>query len=401
MRHLTLAALLISAPFSPALAQDPALNSTFGILNLQAGFSNDPNSVYLLAGGHMQRSFTDAASGDVCRGYFAEAPDFRVVYDATNGDDFSITAESYDDPVLLVNGPDGRWYCNDDTFGLDSAVTFEAPQSGTYDIWVGTYGDTQGEYPGAQLGFTALAPFEPQIRRSFFGEDDRVVLDPTQAPWNMIGLVEMQSGSCTGTLIGPDVVLTGGHCLVNLGEQDNPPLTFRAGYQNGSAVATSRVTGYHVPQMWRVAEQEGMDFGFFFLEQPLGEQLGWMEIGTLSQAELSAFANGNGPEILQAGYSADQPEVLTGNLSCPFVQLGPQNTLQHECDTVQGDSGSPLFVEDGDGYRIIGVESHTNFQPEQDFDMNVAMYVGNIVREFQALSGTQTGTAAMPAPVVK
>ena len=402
MRHLTLAAALIAAPLSPALAQDPSLNPTFGVLNLEEGFSNDPNWVYLLAGGDVQRSYTDAVSGDVCRGYFANAPDFRMVFDATGTAPFSITAESYDDPVLLVNGPDGRWYCNDDTFGLDSAVTFDAPQSGVYDIWVGTYGDPQGDYPGAQLGFTALEPFEPQIRRSFFGEDDRVVMDVTQAPWNMIGLVEMQSGSCTGTLIAPNIVLTGGHCLVNLGEADNPPMLFSAGYEDGNAVATSRVTGYHVPERWRLAEEEGMDFGFFYLEQPLGDQLGWMNIGTLTPQEIAGYANGTGPDILQAGYSADQPGVLTGNLSCPFVELASQNRLVHECDTVQGDSGSPLFVQDANGYRIIGVESHTNFQPEQEFDMNVAMYIANVVAEYNALTGAApAATAATPAPVTK
>lgn len=402
MRHLTLvAATALAASLSPAHAQDPSLNPTFGVLNLEAGFSNDPNWVYLLAGGLDQRSFTDAVSGDVCRGYFADAPDFRMVFDATNGDPFSITAESYADPVLLVNGPDGRWYCNDDTFGLDSAVTFEAPQSGVYDVWVGTYNDPQGDYPGAQLGFTAQEPFEPQRRRSFFGEDDRIVMDPTATPWNMIGLVEMQSGSCTGTLIGPNVVLTGGHCLVGLGEPDNPPMLFSAGYENGNAVATSRVTSYHVPELWRLAEQEGMDFGFFYLEQPLGDQLGWMDIGALTQAELAGFANGAGPDILQAGYSADQPGVLTGNLSCPFVELASQNRLVHQCDTVQGDSGSPLFVQDGGRYRIIGVESHTNFQPEQEFDMNVAMYIANVVAEYQSLNGQAPATTALPEPVVK
>lgn len=407
MRHLTFAAALLAAPLSTvvaatATAQDAALNPTFGVQDLAAGFANDPNWVYILAGGDVQSSFTDAISGDVCRGYFANAPDYRMVYEA-NGDPLSITAESHDDPVLLINGPDGRWYCNDDTHGLDSAVTFAGAQSGVYDIWVGTYGNPQGDYPGAQLSFTSLEPFEAQIRRAFFGNDDRLVMDVTQAPWNMIGLVEMQSGSCSGTLIGPSVVLTGGHCLTNLGEPDNAPLLFSAGYENGTAVAESRVSSYHVPELWRIAEQEGMDFGFLFLDQPLGNQLGWMNIGALTPAELAGFANGTGPSILQAGYSSDQPNVLTGNLSCPFVELGRQNTLVHQCDTVQGDSGSPLFVQDANGYRIIGVESYTDFRPELEFDINVAMYIANIVTEYQAFSGVAPAGAGpvAPAPATK
>jgi protease YdgD len=40
---------------------------------------------------------------------------------------------------------------------------------------------------------------------------------------------------------------------------------------------------------------------------------------------------------------------MTGNLDCPFVDLGPDSTLIHECDTLQGDSGSPLFIEGATG----------------------------------------------------
>lgn len=400
IRHTALVAILLAAA-TPVTAQDASLNPTFGTVSLQANFLPDPNWVFVFAGGTTEGTFTDASSGDTCSGYFSDAPDFRMTFTTGSGLPLSVTSLSDDDTVLLVNGPDGQWYCNDDTYGLNSAVTFAAPQDGVYDIWVGTYSDPQGDYASAELGFTELVPFEPEILRSFFGADDRLVLDTTIAPWNMIGLVEMEGGgSCTGTLIARDIVLTGGHCFYLLGEEESPPVAFRAGFQNGTEVARAGVTGWHITSAWRASEQEGNDFAFMFLDQPLGDQLGWMDIGPLTQADLAAYAAGAGPDILQAGYSADQPDVLTGNLDCPFVELGPENTLVHQCDTVQGDSGSPLFVQDGDGYRIIGVEAYTDEQPELEFDINVAMYIAGVVTEFQSLALGGAAATPAPAPVV-
>lgn len=390
-----LLATLFVAATAPASAQDTSLNPTFGHIALTAGFATDPSWVHVLSGGLTEGTYTDAASGDTCTGYFEQAPDFRLTFTTGSGLPLSITSESRDDTVLLINGPDGQWYCNDDTYGLNSAVTFPTPQDGVYDVWVGTYSNPQGEYPPAELGFTELTPFEPQILRSFFGRDDRLVLDATLAPWNMIGLVEMVGGgSCTGTLIARDVVLTGGHCFANVGEEDSPPASFSAGYQNGTFVARAGATGWHVTDAWRTAEQEGNDFAFMFLDQPIGDQLGWMDIGTLTPAQIAGYANGTGPDILQAGYSADQIEVLTGNLDCPFVELGAENTLVHQCDTVQGDSGSPLFIQNGNRFQIIGVEAYTDNRPELEFDINVAMYIANVVAEYQSL----TATPAVPAP---
>jgi hypothetical protein len=43
---------------------------------------------------------------------------------------------------LVINGPDGRWHCDDDggVRNLNPMLMFETPQGGQYDIWVGLYG---------------------------------------------------------------------------------------------------------------------------------------------------------------------------------------------------------------------------------------------------------------------
>ena len=49
------------------------------------------------------------------------------------------------DTTLLVNLPDGTWVCSDDVLGRDPVIELGNPQSGNYNIWVGTYaaGSTQ------------------------------------------------------------------------------------------------------------------------------------------------------------------------------------------------------------------------------------------------------------------
>jgi hypothetical protein len=53
---------------------------------------------------------------------------------------FSVRADS--DTTLVINGPDGRWYCNDDANGVNPAFRFASPRSGQYDVWVGTYSNS-------------------------------------------------------------------------------------------------------------------------------------------------------------------------------------------------------------------------------------------------------------------
>lgn len=127
------AALALIAP--AAQAQDSSLNATYGSVRLNAGFTPDPHTVNLTAGG----SIDATRLGSPCQGSIARAPDYEVTYSAGSLPLY-ITSTSSSDTTLVVNGPDGRWYCDDDTNEHNPLVTFTNPRSGTYDIWVGTYG---------------------------------------------------------------------------------------------------------------------------------------------------------------------------------------------------------------------------------------------------------------------
>lgn len=139
MKSATLTACVFATAFfagSTALAQDFTEPPSFGRATLSAGFTPDPYVRNLTAGGSIraQDRFSD------CRGYIANAPDFSVNYSAGSFP-LIFSADSDADTTLVINGPDGRWYCDDDgaESPLNPLVRFSNPSSGRYDIWVGTY----------------------------------------------------------------------------------------------------------------------------------------------------------------------------------------------------------------------------------------------------------------------
>ncbi|HAJ03763.1 MAG TPA: peptidase S1, partial [Brevundimonas sp.] len=73
-------------------------------------------------------------------GNIGDAPDFRLSFSGNGAMPLFIRTISGSDTTLIINGPDGQWYCDDDSFGDgDAQVRFGRPQSGVYDIWVGSF----------------------------------------------------------------------------------------------------------------------------------------------------------------------------------------------------------------------------------------------------------------------
>lgn len=137
-RRLLLASCIALAAAVPSSAQNIGADPSYGTVNLSAGFTPDPYKVNVSAGGN-----TDASSiGTPCTGNIANAPDIRLVY--TGGSlPLIISVNSEADTTLVVNAPDGLWYCDDDTGeGVNPSVRFNKPMSGRYEIWVGTYSGT-------------------------------------------------------------------------------------------------------------------------------------------------------------------------------------------------------------------------------------------------------------------
>ncbi|OYX57431.1 MAG: peptidase S1 [Brevundimonas subvibrioides] len=130
------AALMAAAAATTAAAQDPSAAATSGSMRARAGFTPDPIQVSIYSGGSIDAS----RLGGACVGMIASAPDYEFTYTAGSFP-LSFGVVSNGDTSLVINGPDGRWYCNDDAEGLNPVLTWGRPPSGSYDIWVGAVGE--------------------------------------------------------------------------------------------------------------------------------------------------------------------------------------------------------------------------------------------------------------------
>lgn len=137
MKHLVTFAIATAVATVPAIAApNPNAAPNFGEATLRSGFPSDPRVVSVRAGG----SNNAASIAANCAGFISDAPDFRVAY-AAGTLPLIISVAASADTTLVINGPDGRWYCDDDG-GVapgNPAVRFSNPASGRYEIWVGTY----------------------------------------------------------------------------------------------------------------------------------------------------------------------------------------------------------------------------------------------------------------------
>jgi hypothetical protein len=105
-------------------------------VSLSAGFVPDPVTVELYSGGGEQASDL----GSSCVGTVASSPDVVLNFRSAGGR-LAIGVLSGSDTSLVINGPDGRFYCNDDNSGLNPGLVWGQAPSGQYDIWVGAVGD--------------------------------------------------------------------------------------------------------------------------------------------------------------------------------------------------------------------------------------------------------------------
>ncbi|MEZ5995251.1 MAG: peptidase S1 [Hyphomonadaceae bacterium] len=153
------AVLAVALSAGAASAQNWQANPTYGSIQLRSGFQPDPFTVNLAAGGNID---SRAALGNACPGFIANAPDFDLYWTAGSGAlPLVISANSATDTTLVVHTPDGRWLCEDDGGfnGFNPGMRIDNPISGLYDIWVGTYSATGGNYPPATLSISELTSY--------------------------------------------------------------------------------------------------------------------------------------------------------------------------------------------------------------------------------------------------
>jgi protease YdgD len=227
------------------------------------------------------------------------------------------------------------------------------------------------------------------INDHFFGRDDRVLVAVNEAPWRYMGVLRMANGgTCSATLVGPNVIATAAHCI----HGDNG-LNAAATFESSDRRHTARVTHYLIDRSFNYRrfnttdEIDGLDWALLRLDQPLGDTLGYATIRSITAAGAPLST-----ELMQAGYSWDTGEHLSGNLRCRMIAAHPDNTFAHECDTTRGDSGSGFLVRNGQGFDLVGVDSNFRSQRGGPF-IYIAVSAASFASQAPDFIAGRTGTA--------
>ncbi|NPV67239.1 MAG: SH3 domain-containing protein [Anaerolineae bacterium] len=112
---------------------------TYGSITLNGGFVPDPRTVGITSGGPINVGYL----GGNCQGFARSNPDFSVQYNNPAG-----LLRFYfiggGDTTLVINAPNGAWYCDDDGLGYPNPqILFGSPAAGRYDIWVASWSADQ------------------------------------------------------------------------------------------------------------------------------------------------------------------------------------------------------------------------------------------------------------------
>jgi glutamyl endopeptidase len=196
----------------------------------------------------------------------------------------------------------------------------------------------------------AVAPDTPHAA-AVIGTDDRVRIDETSVfPFSAIAYLELFDDSfkltatCTGTFIGPDAMLTAGHCLWHEGAWVKHIRVVPGKDEDAEPFGSIYATDWWVPDAY-IASNGGEDFDWGVIRVPpdlITLDTHWMQLGVLDTATLAQ--PGFTPAIV--GYAADKPDATMWGDTAPVFAAVDDSQLTYTIDTAPGQSGSAVWSLD-------------------------------------------------------
>jgi V8-like Glu-specific endopeptidase len=205
-------------------------------------------------------------------------------------------------------------------------------------------------------GVTPLFVYPPDGRRTF---------TDTTYPWRCCGRVTTAAGQGSGTIIGPQHVLTASH-VVDWTETNGLIgwLRFEPDFNNGDTFAPSMATTiYSYEKLSSVSGEYDVaeDYVVCVMDRRIGDELGWMGTKTYDDD----WDGGN--YWMHVGYPGDvgggtQPAFeggfsIANSWSPGFFETGSGLDMETFASLNHGDSGGPIFGNFSDGPYVVGVVS--------------------------------------------
>lgn len=238
----------------------------------------------------------------------------------------------------------------------------------------------------------------------FFGLDERTkVTSPQDWPWQAIGQIETESGNlCTATLISPDLALTAGHCVLTPPGKLDKVIALRFISSAGKwRYEVTKLQTLVDPKLGKKLKPDGQgwivpskaasfDFALIRLNDPKSTlSIKPLPLWEGSQNELTSALKQVERKITQAGYPEDHLNDLYRHEDCLITGWAQSNVFSHQCDTLPGDSGSPLLLKIDNNWSLIAIQSSAPAAQDRYLADNRALAV-------QAIKGALKQLEAMP-----
>ncbi|PWC16317.1 trypsin-like serine peptidase [Brenneria corticis] len=248
----------------------------------------------------------------------------------------------------------------------------------------------------------------------FFNHDDRdSVPDVTQWPWQAIGQLETASGNlCTATLISPHLALTAGHCVLTPpdGKPDRPVALRFLATDSGWRYESTALEALVNKKLSDLLEADGegwvvtpaaapWDYALIRLAQTPPDITPLPMWQGSRRALIQALAQ-NKRRVTQAGYPEDHQNTLYRHQDCLITGWIQSAVVSHRCDTLPGDSGSPLILHTASGWVLMGIQSSAPAAVDRDKADNRAVAVTAIRQALETLA-QKSGVLPSPPRVVK
>ncbi len=150
-------------------------------------------------------------------------------------------------------------------------------------------------------------------------------------------------GHGTGFIVGDHVIATAAHCVYGNGKFYN--MTIDIVDENNNTAATFAPSYVHIPSLY-ATNSFNYDYALIYVDEDLSEY-GMFKMGVA----LDEYVNNNG-SVIASGFPGEYPDNYTGEYGIRFkaqgnLALSTQYKLYYDADTFGGNSGGPVYVEEG------------------------------------------------------
>jgi len=201
---------------------------------------------------------------------------------------------------------------------------------------------------------------------TIFGTDDRFLFNDQSFPWRTTGLIRTAGGRCSGTTIGPRLVLTASHCVNWDGDGGAGWITFTPGYFDGNEpwgeiAATNVIYWLQAPGTLN-DQQTAFDYVVLVMEEDIGDVVGYPGYRTYDEAwnDGSFWQYTGYPGELAGGERpAFQGDCVISSAQTQSLNSNSALVLGHFNEFTPGQSGGAAWGwwDDEPWPRVVGVGS--------------------------------------------